>query len=68
MLFSAMIDSVGGCGKVNNLLSTLNIHPVNNRNLKNIERRAGEFVEKVADESLDKAAKEAFNQEMRYVI
>jgi len=34
LLFLAMIDSLGGADKANNLLSTLNIKPINLRNLK----------------------------------
>jgi len=33
-LFLAMIGSLGGPGKVNNFLSTLNIKPINQKNLK----------------------------------
>jgi len=60
-----MIDSGEGSGKVNNLLSTLNIPPIGKKNLQNIERRAGGFVEKVADHSAKEAAKDAFQKEMR---
>ncbi|XP_060553342.1 uncharacterized protein LOC132714462 isoform X2 [Ruditapes philippinarum] len=60
----AMIDSVGGAGKVNNLLSTLNIQPIHRKNLKHIERRSGSFVEDVAENSIRSAAKDAFKKEM----
>ena len=60
-----MIDSVGGSGKVNNVLSTLNIAPVNRKNLQDMERRAGNFVGSFAEKSMDTAAKETFQKEMR---
>lgn len=63
-----MIDSVGGPDRVNNLLSTLNIKPINCRNLKKMERRAGAAIETVASESQREAAISAFLQEMRYVF
>jgi hypothetical protein len=63
--FAAMIDSVGGAGKVNNLLSTLIIQPIHRKNLKHIERRSGSFVEDVAENSIRSAAKDAFKKEMR---
>lgn len=60
-----MIDSIGGPVKVNNMLSTLNIPPIGEKNLKCMERRAGEVVEKVAGMSTLNAAKEAFEMEMQ---
>lgn len=47
-IFLAMIDSLGGPDRVNNLLSTLNIPTINNKTLMVMERRAGENVEAVA--------------------
>ncbi|XP_052695763.1 uncharacterized protein LOC128174187 [Crassostrea angulata] len=64
-LGTAMIDSIGGPVKVNNTLSTLNIPPIGEKNLKCMERRAGEVVEKVAGMSTLNAAKEAFEMEMQ---
>lgn len=64
-IFTAMIDSIGGPVKVNNMLSTLNIPPIGEENLKCMERRAGEVVEKVAGMSTLNAAKEAFEMEMQ---
>lgn len=64
-IFTAMIDSIGGPVKVNNMLSTLNIPPIGENNLKCMERRAGEVVEKVAGMSTLNAAKEAFEMEMQ---
>lgn len=63
-----MIDSIGGSGKVNNMLSTLNIRPIPRKNLKAMERRAGAFVESVAQKSLASAAQDAFQNEMRLVV
>lgn len=60
-----MIDNIGGSGKVNNMLSTLNIAPINKRSLQDMERRAGRFVESVAQQSIDSAAHDTFNKEMR---
>lgn len=64
-IFTAMIDSIGGPVKVNNMLSTLIIPPIGEKNLKCMERRAGEVVEKVAGMSTLNAAKEAFEMEMQ---
>lgn len=64
-IFTAMINSIGGPVKVNNMLSTLNIPPIGEKNLKCMERRAGEVVEKVAGMSTLNAAKEAFEMEMQ---
>ncbi len=62
-----MIDTIGGPTKVNNFLATLNIRTINEKNLKKMERRAGQHVESFADSSMNKSALEAFDQEMRYV-
>jgi len=59
-----MIDNIGGPGRVNNFLTTLNVPPICNRNLKSMERRAGSVVEAVADISMRKAAEEAYHAEM----
>lgn len=61
---AAMIDGLGGPDKVNNLLSTLNIKPINHKNLKVIERRAGRMVESVAYKSTSSATEKAFKTEM----
>ena len=66
LYFVAMIDSVGGSTKVNNMLSTLNMKPISKKNLQSIERRAGTFVESVAKQSASNAAHDAFQKEMRY--
>ncbi|XP_053374280.1 uncharacterized protein LOC128545997 [Mercenaria mercenaria] len=66
-LGTAMIDSIGDPVRVNNFLSTLNIQPIVNSNLKKMERRAGDVVEKVAQQSAAAAAKDAFTKEMEDV-
>ena len=63
-----MIDTGLGPTRVNNFLTTLNMKPINHRNLKKMERRAGAAVEEVAEESARRAAKAAFDQEMMYDI
>lgn len=57
-IFLAMIDSLGGPDRVNNLLSTLNIPTINNKTLMLMERHAGESVEAVAKVTTKKAAEE----------
>ena len=66
-LFSAMIDNVGGPVRVNNFLTTLNLKPICNRNLKMMEERAGEAIEEVAIDSTRQAACDAYQMEMEYV-
>ncbi|WAR11343.1 hypothetical protein MAR_025523, partial [Mya arenaria] len=66
-LGTVMIDGLGGSGKVNNMLSTLNIKPVHRNNLQAIDRRAGSYVENVPAKSTRKAANEAFVSEMKDV-
>ena len=63
--FVAMIDSVGGSTRVNNLLATLNIKPIDEENLKKMERRAGQAIEAVADTSMAEFAAKAFSLEMK---
>lgn len=65
--FKAMIDSVGGPQRMNNFLATLNLPTVNNKNLKVMERRAGEMIEKFADENMANESQKAFRDEMRCV-
>lgn len=61
-IFTPMINIVRGSVKVNNMLSTLNIPPIGEKNnLKCMEMRAGEVVEKVAGMSTQNAAKEALD-------
>lgn len=62
-----MIDSVGGPQRMNNFLATLNLPTVNNKNLKVMERRAGEMIEKFADENMANESQKAFRDEMRCV-
>ncbi|XP_060584334.1 uncharacterized protein LOC132740453 [Ruditapes philippinarum] len=63
-LGTAMIDTLGGPNKVNNMLAALNIPTISNSKLKKMERRAGSSIEKVASESMEAAGKEAFQREM----
>ena len=62
-----MVDSIGGPVRMNNFLSTLNIPEILDKNLKVMERRAGDLLETVATESTRAAANEAFKAEMEYV-
>ncbi|XP_033759590.1 uncharacterized protein LOC117341838 [Pecten maximus] len=63
-LGTAMIDSLGGADRVNNFLSVLNLKPISQKNLKVMEKRAGDFVESVAKSSTEIAAKNSFQLEM----
>lgn len=60
----AMIDSLGGPNRVNNFLSTLNIKPIDQKNLKSMERRAGQKIEAVAKRSMELAATDTNKLEM----
>ena len=60
-----MIDSMGGAHKVNNFLTTLNLPPIANKNLKKMERRAGPHIENVADQAERDAAKATFQAEQK---
>lgn len=60
----AMIDSLGGPNRVNNFLSTLNIKPIDQKNLKSMERRAGQKIEEVAKRSMELAATDTYKLEM----
>lgn len=66
-LGTGMIDSLGGPDRVNNILSTLNLKPMNPKSLKHMERRAEAYVEAVAKMSTRKAASEAFETEMEEI-
>ena len=59
-----MVDSIGGPVRMNNFLSTLNIPEIQDKNLKLMERCAGDLIETVATESTRAAANEAFKAEM----
>ncbi|XP_062590600.1 uncharacterized protein LOC134252182 [Saccostrea cucullata] len=63
-LGTAMIDSLGGPDRVNNLLSTLNIPTINNKTLMSMQRRAGENVESVSLLTTKKAANDTYHMEM----
>lgn len=60
----AMIDSLGGPNRVNNFLSALNIKTIDQKNLKSMERRAGQKIEEVAKRSMELAATETYKLEM----
>ena len=60
-----MVDNLGGTDRVDNFLTSLNIKPINAKNLKAMERRAGSFVEKVSEKSTKTAVKESFKQKMK---
>ncbi|KAH3728839.1 hypothetical protein DPMN_054801 [Dreissena polymorpha] len=51
-LGTAMVNSLGGPSRVNNMLSTLNLKTISDTNLKIMEQPAGEVIEQVATESL----------------
>ena len=59
-----MVDSIGGPVRMNNFLSFLNIPEILDKNLKLMDRRAGDLIETVATESTPAAANEAFKTEM----
>ncbi|XP_060572015.1 uncharacterized protein LOC132730175 [Ruditapes philippinarum] len=63
-LGTAMIDSLGGPVRVNNVLSALNLKTISDKNLQKMEKRAGEVIECLAEESTSTAAKEVYRKEM----
>ncbi|KAH3711981.1 hypothetical protein DPMN_071658 [Dreissena polymorpha] len=56
--------SLGRPVKVNHFLTSLNITPIANRNLKKTEARAGEAIKKISTASSSKAAIDAYEKEM----
>ena len=66
--FAAIIDALGGPQKVNNVLTTLNLPPISHKNLKVMERRAGEMIEDFAHLSMENRSREAYEAEMRFVV
>ena len=44
LLISAMVDSLGGPCRVNNVLATLDLPIINNRNLKKMEDMSGDHI------------------------
>lgn len=64
---TAMIDSVGGPQRMNNILTTLNLPSINERSLKVMERRAGELIENFAEDNMKKECSLAFESEMENV-
>ncbi|CAC5355926.1 unnamed protein product [Mytilus coruscus] len=67
-LGAAMIDALGGLQRVNTVLSTLNLPPISHKNVKVMERRAGEVIEGFANLSMDQRCREVFEAEMRVVF
>ena len=61
-----MIDSIGGADKVNNVLTALNLRPISNPNLKNMETPCGEVIIGLSEDLSKAAAQDAFSMEMRY--
>ena len=65
MIFlTAMIDSIGGPTKVNNVLTALNIPTVPNRNLKKWNVELAKVLKKLPIKSAQAAANETLEQEM----
>ena len=58
-----MIDSVGVTDRVNNMLTTLNVKPINHKKLKILKHRAGESME-AADISTRQAQEDSIAMEM----
>ncbi|KAH3805401.1 hypothetical protein DPMN_133704 [Dreissena polymorpha] len=56
--------SLGRPVNVNNLLTTLNITLIANRNLKKMEARAGDAIKKISTASSNNAAIDAYEKEM----
>lgn len=67
-LFLAMIDNLGGSVRVNNLLSTLNLKPIYDRNFRQIEERPVETIETFATDLTRNAAHGAFDKEMSKLL
>ncbi|KAH3702285.1 hypothetical protein DPMN_077296 [Dreissena polymorpha] len=61
LIFTAIIDGLGGAVNVINFLSTLDMKEVHPENLKLMENRAEEFIETVAKEF----AKDAHQEKMK---
>lgn len=53
----AMVDTLGGAVRVNNLLPALDLKVINPNNLKSMEGRAGEVIKAFANNSTQKAEK-----------
>ncbi len=65
LLSLAMIDSVGGPRKVNNFLTTLNFKSISEKNLKVMEKRAGEVIESKSKSTEQQHAQDFYETEMR---
>ncbi len=60
-----MIDSIGRGRKVNNILATLNIKPISEKNLIIMEERAGKVMESLNQEVMDHYTHEAYVAEIK---
>lgn len=67
-VIAAMIDSIGGPQRVNNFLTTLDLPSISHKNLKCMERRAGNPIEAYADKSMASATEASFDAEMRLAL
>ncbi|VDI62818.1 Hypothetical predicted protein [Mytilus galloprovincialis] len=63
----AMLDSIGGPQRVYNVLTTLNLPSISHKNLKVMERRAGDMIEDFANISMERRGREAFAGEMMFI-
>ena len=63
-----MIDNLGGARRANNFLTTLNIKPIDHKNLQKMEKRAGDAICSYSVENQENAAKHAYVTEMRYTL
>lgn len=59
-----MIDSLGAPNLENNILSTLNIKPIDQKNLKSMECRARQKMEEAAKQSKESATTETYKLEI----
>lgn len=60
-----MIDSLGAPNLENNILSTLNIKPIDQKNLKSsMQYRAGQKMEEAAKQSKESATTETYKLEI----
>lgn len=67
-VIAAMIDSIGEPQRVNNCLTTLDLPSISHKNLKCMERRAGNLIEAYAYISMASATEASFDAEMRLAL
>ncbi|XP_078319431.1 uncharacterized protein LOC144620962 [Crassostrea virginica] len=67
LVLVAMIDSIGGSPRTNNFLTTLDLPSISHKNLKAMERRAGQMIEDYAEKSMANATKVSFDTEMKLI-